>query len=178
MADLPSSRKKITVEETSYRSGISEATSQKIGSTANWILDNSTFIVGDIQWSPLTEAQFQAERGTGWVLMEGQNIAGSDLEALTGIQDLPDMVGNGAHLEQLESGNTMFDYFPNQNKEHNHNDGAWSRVLRVTNENTVAKIDFSVGEPELTTSRAMLNNGGSVARPNSYQLNCFILINY
>jgi hypothetical protein len=178
MADLPNVREKITVEETSYRSGVSEATWQKIGSSMNWILDNSSFQLGDIIPSALTEAQFQAERGTGWVRMTGQNIAGSDLEALTGIQDLPDMVGNGAHLEQLESGNSMFDYFASQNKEHNHGNGAWNRVLRETGVNTVGDIDASVNEPEVTSSRVMTNNGGTVARPNSYQINFFILINF
>lgn len=178
MAELPSVREKITVEETSYRSGVSEATWQKIGSTMNWILDNSSFVLGDILWSCKTEAQFQSDRGTGWVLMTGQNIAGSDLEVLTGIQNLPDMVGNGAHLEQLESGNSMFDYFPSQNKEHNHGNGAWNRVLRETGVLTVGTVDTSPNEPEVTSSRVMLNNGGTVARPNSYQVNAFILINY
>lgn len=178
MADLPNVREKITVEETSYRSGVSEATWQKIGSSMNWILDNSGFQLGDIIISGLTEAQFQARRGTGWVLMTGQNIAGSDFEALTGIQNLPDMVGNGGHLEQLESGNSMFDYFSSQNKEHNHTNGVYNRLLRETGDFTVGTIDTSPNEPEVTSSRVMVNNGGTVARPNSYQVNMFILINF
>jgi hypothetical protein len=177
MADIPSSRQKITVEQTSYRAAVSESLMQDIGGSINWIIDNSAFQLGDIIASGLTEAQFQAQKGTGWVLMQGQNIAGSDFEALTGIQDLPDMVGNAGHLEQLETGNSMFDFFPNENKLHNHNQGSFNRLLQVTGSFTTGGVDTTPGEPDIVNTGVIQNNGGAKARPNSYQINYFILIN-
>lgn len=40
MTDITSSLQKIQVEETQYKSAISEATAQKTGGTINWIIDN------------------------------------------------------------------------------------------------------------------------------------------
>lgn len=188
MAFLPSVSEKIQIEETQYKSSISEGTAKKLGSSANFILDQNTFRVGDIIQSALTEEIFQAIRGDTWVLMSGQSIAGSDLETQTGISTLPNFTGLGAHLEQLESGNSMFSFYPNQNLDHNHANGSWSRLLRVntfydtftqqfTNRNTIDDVDASAGEPELTTSRELVPEGSDRFRPNSYQVNFFIKIN-
>ena len=49
--------------------------------------------VGMIVQSILTEAQFQALNGTGWVLMDGRNIAGSQYATITGTSALPDARG-------------------------------------------------------------------------------------
>lgn len=49
--------------------------------------------VGDIVQSLLTESQYQSINGAGWVLMNGRNIAGSDLATLTGNTTLPDARG-------------------------------------------------------------------------------------
>lgn len=188
MAFIASSSDKIQFEETQYKSSVSEGTYTKIGGALNNSLNNTLFRVGDIKQSALTEEIYQSIRGDTWVLMKGQDITGSDLATLTGITVLPNMVSVGAHLEQLESGNSVFDFFPNQNKDHNHSDGAWSRLLRVNtfysvisseflNRNTIGDIDSSAGEPELTTSRELLPNGSDRFRPNSYQINHFIKIN-
>jgi hypothetical protein len=49
--------------------------------------------LGDIRQSLLTESQFQAINGTGWVLMDGRSITGSGLATLTGLTTLPDARG-------------------------------------------------------------------------------------
>jgi hypothetical protein len=188
VALLPSTEEKIQVEEVSYKSAVSEGTAKKLGSNINFILDQSSTYLGDIKISCLTESQFQAIRGDRWVLMSGQSIAGSDLATLTGITTLPNFTGLGAHLEQLTSIGSMFDFYPNQNLDHDHDNGAWSRILRVNtfyntvsnqflNRNTIGDIDASAGEPELTTSRELVEEGGDRFRPNSYQVNFFIKIN-
>lgn len=188
MAFLPSTDEKIQTEEVSFKSSVSEGTAKKIGSDINFLLDNETTDLGDIRPSALSESQFQAIRGDKWVLLKGQDITGSDYAVLTGITTLPDITGLGGHMEQLQSGNSMFQFFPNQNLDHDHDNGAWNRILRVntqyiplfgffTNVNTINDIDASAGEPELTTSAEMLPNGGDRFRPNSAQINFFIKIN-
>jgi len=49
--------------------------------------------LGSVQFSILTQTQFQAVYGTGWVLCQGQSISGSALASLTGITTLPDCRG-------------------------------------------------------------------------------------
>lgn len=49
--------------------------------------------VGSVKSSLLTLAQFQAQNGTGWVLADGQNVAGSSYASITGSSTVPDMRG-------------------------------------------------------------------------------------
>ena len=49
--------------------------------------------IGDIRESVLTESQFQALNGPGWVLMDGRDISGSALDTLTSMSTLPDARG-------------------------------------------------------------------------------------
>lgn len=49
--------------------------------------------IGDIKHSMLTEAQFQAEVDTTWVLADGRDVTGSDFETLTGFSIVPDCRG-------------------------------------------------------------------------------------
>ena len=92
--DLPEVAKKIQVEETSERSPCSESLFQKIGSSLNYIQNNlQTLAVGSIESSFLTEAQYQAIRGTGFVLADGRNVAGSTYSIITGETTIPDLRG-------------------------------------------------------------------------------------
>ena len=50
----------------------------------------SNYVVGSIQQSILTEAQFQAQIGTDWVAMKGQAVAGSAICVTYSICTLPD----------------------------------------------------------------------------------------
>ncbi len=45
--------------------------------------------IGDVRDSVLSEAQFQALNGSGWVLWDGRSIVGSKLAVLTGWTNLP-----------------------------------------------------------------------------------------
>jgi hypothetical protein len=58
--------------------------------------------IGDIRQSLLTESQFQALNGAGWVLLDGRSISGSALATLTGITTLPD--GRGVVLRGKNNG--------------------------------------------------------------------------
>lgn len=49
--------------------------------------------IGDIITSILTEAQFQAQRNNGWVLMDGRNVGGSKYATTTGNNVIPDARG-------------------------------------------------------------------------------------
>jgi hypothetical protein len=49
--------------------------------------------VGAILHSNLTEAQFQAEQGAGWVLADGRSVTGSRYETVTGNANIPDLRG-------------------------------------------------------------------------------------
>jgi hypothetical protein len=52
---------------------------------------NATSCVGDVIHSLLTEVQFQALRGSGWILADGRNVAGSAYSLLTGSSTVPDL---------------------------------------------------------------------------------------
>ncbi len=49
--------------------------------------------IGAIKNSMLTEVQFQAQNGSGWVLCDGRDVTGSDYDTLTGNTTLPDARG-------------------------------------------------------------------------------------
>lgn len=59
--------------------------------------------VGDVKYSILEPEKFVKENGEGWVLMQGQDIKGTDLWKLTGIETLPDARGvfiRGANIKR------------------------------------------------------------------------------
>ncbi len=53
-----------------------------------------TSSIGDTQLSTLTLAQFQAQRGKGWVISDGQNVTGSQYQKITGSATVPDQTMN------------------------------------------------------------------------------------
>lgn len=65
--------------------------------------------VGDVIHSMLTEAQFQAQRDSTWVLMDGRDLSitnpGSAYQALTGQSVLPD--SRGRFLRGLDTSGTV-----------------------------------------------------------------------
>jgi hypothetical protein len=190
MAFLSGTTSKIQTEDVTYRSAPSDGLLSKMGIAINNSIDNELFSLGDIITSALTEELFTSARA-GWALMDGRDITGSDYAILTGITTLPDFVSQGAHMEQLEAGNSIFDFFPNQNQEHDHRNGSFNRLLRfdtrtiyvfptgfvTTNFNTTDTIDTSPIEPDLVNSSQLQDNGGDRFRPDSFQINHFIKIN-
>ncbi len=194
MTDIPSSPQKIQIEETQNGSAVSESTTTKIGGSVNFLLDNSVTSIGDIQQSILTQAQFQALNGNNWVIMSGQNIAGSDLSILTGINILPNATGNKAFFRQTDSDSNIGDFETDQNKAHRHFvfnditvDLGSSAAIAPTN--SAAKKLTGFGEQNYEISSESIvsnlepdagltsNVGSSEARPTNYQMNFFIKIN-
>lgn len=57
------------------------------------VFNESTFGVGSIHQSLLTEVQFQSQHGDCWVKMAGQSLAGSDYANITGNDTLPSSGG-------------------------------------------------------------------------------------
>lgn len=57
------------------------------------LIDDSVGPVGGLMSAMLTEAQFQAIYGTGWVLMDGRSVAGSKYASMTGNNSIPDARG-------------------------------------------------------------------------------------
>ncbi|MEJ1242528.1 hypothetical protein WBG78_30550 [Chryseolinea sp. T2] len=59
-------------------------------------------MIGSVQYSVLPPNLFVKENGTGWVLMNGAEIAGSALHQLAGIDKLPD--ARGVFLRSMNLG--------------------------------------------------------------------------
>lgn len=93
MADVPSSLRKVQIEEVSYRSALSESLFFKLGGVINWIIDNAGFKLNDIQASMSDEATFQAARTTDWILMDGRSVIGSDYDLEGHGTNVPDARG-------------------------------------------------------------------------------------
>ena len=92
MADTPSSTATQQQEAARFRSAVSEALLQSIQANINYLL-TAVLPLGSVVHSLLTEAQFQAINGVGWVLEDGRSISTSALALLTGITVLPDSRG-------------------------------------------------------------------------------------
>lgn len=103
MANLPSIKKKIQVEEVQFRAPMSESMIQKIGGSINWILDNAQGVaIGSFDGSFLSEAQYQAINGAGFIIADGRNVVGSAYNAITGFTTVPD--ARGAYLRMKDHG--------------------------------------------------------------------------
>ncbi|MDH3324058.1 MAG: hypothetical protein OEL89_00305 [Candidatus Peregrinibacteria bacterium] len=190
MTAVTPAKNDIHVEEVSYKSSISESTFTKIAGSVNWINQNATHILGEVKISTLTVAQFQAIAGTNWVLMNGQNVAGSDWATLTGNTNVPDMVTGKRFLRQTDSDGNILTSENEETKSHAHpktgilNDNpltteriytGWSGIGGFTG------IDqgggFSTTSPNLDELIYGEAVGGAETRPNNIYINHFIKIN-
>jgi len=88
--------------------------------------------LGDVKSSMLDEATFQTQRDTTWVLIDGRDITGSDLHALTGITILPDSrdkfargnrVGRTIGSEEIDSTRLPHNNFTTTSDTHTHTTG-------------------------------------------------------
>ena len=93
MARVPENPKKIQVESMDFASGISEFALDAIAGSINSLISSAKGQLGDIRKSQLTEANFQGENGTEWILADGRDITGSDLALLTSTTTAPDLRG-------------------------------------------------------------------------------------
>ncbi len=92
MSDLAGSSTPIQSEATRFRSSVSENLLQTMGGAINYLLA-SILPLGSVTASMLTEAQFQDETSTGWVLADGRDVSASDYALLTGNTTVPDLRG-------------------------------------------------------------------------------------
>lgn len=92
MTVIPSSSTPVHIEAMRFRSAVSEAAMQGLGGKINYLL-SAIPPLGSMQYSILSEADFQEQAGEGWVLCAGQSISGSALELLTGYTTAPDARG-------------------------------------------------------------------------------------
>ncbi len=86
----------------------------------NEIASLSPWKLGDIRQSIDTEGEFQARAGDNWVLLKGQDITSSDLNAGFGIDTLPDVVADKRFFAQAEPLESIFDFIESQNGDHSH----------------------------------------------------------
>ncbi len=198
MSDLPSVAKFVTEEETDFRAPFSESMAQKMGESISYILDKlDTTPVGSIEGSLLDETDYQAERGVGWVLMDGRDITGSRLAEVTGLTDIPDARGmflrGKNYTRPSGTGNPDGDlavgtYQADENASHSH---VFSFSLGAGNR-PVASIDLTAGlqsdedpddnrlnveETQGDFPLTIDNAGGDESRPKNTTLNWFIRIN-
>ena len=93
MSDITSIRQILAIENKQFRDATTESLFQQIGEVINWIIDNvQTEPIGTLVLSSLSEPQYQASSGPGWVLCNGQNVAGTAYAALVSVT-APDFRG-------------------------------------------------------------------------------------
>ncbi len=154
-----------------------------------------TGAVGDVKYSILDEAAFQAENGPCWVLLDGRDISGSRLAALIGQTNLPDARGYFIRSADTRSGDRV-DIDREQGKvgifqddmiiSHTHADDnfGWGLVKKTVQgeDVTSGSIDAagSGTEPNvkaLPKAVKMANFGGYETRPKNINLYVYIRIN-
>jgi hypothetical protein len=160
-------------------------------------INNSGTVVGQEITAYLTEAQFQQQMGSGWVLADGRNISGSAFAKLYGSNTLPDRRGtvsrmkdNGKGLDPagdlalgayeadtLGSHTHTATVSPNP---HGHNIATVGVATAGANLNTPNyNGGFSNTTPTSTTSLTVTNasTGGAETRAKAIIANVFIRIN-
>jgi hypothetical protein len=147
-------------------------------------------VLGEIRSSLLTEAQFQAETDSTWVLCDGRSVIGSDYQILTGNNSIPD--ARGVFLRGKNNGRVD----GNQNPDGDSALGAFQadRSVRIDTLETSGSFAVATGTinpdddgnftPYIRTGQDGGNiyslraktNGGET-RPSNVTVNHFIKIN-
>lgn len=150
---------------------------------------DSNGAVGDVVSSLLTEAQFQAARGTGWVLADGRSVAGSAYATTSGQTSVPDLRGvylrgknNGrADGKQNPDGEVALGtYQADTFASHNHVDGFagvnTTASFGVTTTAAAGNINSQSGTN--TNFHAITSStGGNETRTRNVTVNYFVRIN-
>lgn len=143
--------------------------------------------VGDVVASMLTVEQFQALRGTGWVLADGGSYAGSRYAEITGRSSVPDLRGvflrGKDHGRNAEDGRgnpggdfALGDYQPDEVGSHGHE-------VEIADSTDIGEQEVPVISEGTTSEEADPHNlrttedGGSETRPRNVTVNYFIRIN-
>jgi hypothetical protein len=147
------------------------------------VFDSSSSVIGAVQSAMLTEAQFQAQFGTGWVLARGQSVSGSKYASITGNATVPDL--RGVFLRGKNNGRSTSEGNPDgesalglpqadQYRSHNHA-GAYPN-LNASGGTGFTGTGLSSNSGG-TNSVSLIANGGNETRPRNVTVNYFIRIN-
>lgn len=200
MTDVGYSKAKIQLESVQFRAPGSENALQEIGGAINQLLDNAP-PPGTIVYSLLDETTFQAQAGTNWVLAQGQDISGSRLAILWGINIVPDFRGvyvrGRNYARSTSTGNAAGDFVPGTYENdrtgiHSHTITSIGHTHTLPNKGIAKDNDFSgymhTGDPASagpagsasggnTSLGATIDNSvGPESAPRSITMNCFLRI--
>lgn len=166
--------------------------------------DGGSTPVGTVLASLLSEAQFQARNGSGWVLADGRDVTGSAYADLTGAGSVPDLRGlflrgrnNGrSDGRQNPAGDLALGAFQADqvtDHKHAHTDGGHSHGIRVGGYDFFGGpgIDYgpSLNNVSVATSASHANisvqgantplsgSVGNETRPRNATVNYFVRIN-
>lgn len=202
MSNVASSRNKINLAETQYLAGLNESMASRFAAAINWIIDNITNpAVGTITPSMMTLAQFQAVKGTTWVLADGQAVPGTLYESQIAAS-VPDLRGyylrgknNGrgdglgatteiglgvasTHNMKQHTHTTSFVNYQNANALNlAHSNNTRDQAF---NSNEAERANPFLFTPTVTISTPITNTGADVStetRPSSVVVNFFIKVN-
>lgn len=153
--------------------------------------------VGSIVSSMLTEAQFQAETSSGWVLCDGRSVTGSRYAAITGASTAPDARGlflrgkNNSRSDGKEDPGgeiALGTYQADRNKDHIHQvrqltdngDGGLKNATGITVSAFAVSPPATVVDTTTETDETysfVAPEGGTDGRPRHVVINWFIRIN-
>lgn len=210
MTDLPTSTQPIQAEATEFRGPVSESLLQGMGGDINYCLQKVANLlsrmataelnygaVGDIVPSMLTLAQFQAIRGTGWVLANGASATGTTYNTITGFANIPDLRGrflrgknNGASVDSngdLALGTLVADQFGSHAHtltDPGHRHSTSNRNVNFTDTAGAGPVfpygwdgDTPINNPLAGTGITMANAGAAETYPKYATINFFIRVN-
>lgn len=103
MPQVPASPNPIQQESVQTTSPISEFLMSLIGGNINYFLAK-VMPVGATIDAFLTEAQFQAQTSTDWVLCNGRSVVGSQFQIITGNSNIPDCRGRYSRMKDNGAG--------------------------------------------------------------------------
>lgn len=146
------------------------------------LVNSGTGGIGDVKKSMLSEALFQAQNGTGWVLMDGRNVSGSRYHTLTGSVTIPDHRGvssrgknNGrADGNQNPDGEVALGTFQS------HQHSSHSHTIQAGNANVGGAVANQIEAGQTLSNnvpRPTLGDGGNETRMKNISVNYFIKIN-
>lgn len=184
---------KVQIEQTSQKSPISEGTIKQVAAAVNYYLQNiEKATIGQIEYSLLNLTQFQAEKGTGWVLANGQPVPDSAYAALIG-GSVPDMRGRFLRMKDHGAGRdktgerSLGDLENNAVLSHNHPASFIDTLSQhgLATDNVKNINTGGGGQPKTTGYPAFVSSynflidhtGDVETRPRNITVNVFIKIN-
>lgn len=139
--------------------------------------------IGSVEQSMLSETQFQLLNGTGWILADGRNVAGSVYATVLGVTNVPDLRGvtlrgkNNGRVDgnQNPDGDVALGTFQGHAfTSHSHTINLHGNVPAVTANPAASSAAFSGHQH---ASSAPNTGGGNETRMRNVTINQFIKIN-